>query len=241
EIRDGLSETILATGAGCEWGSWGAGGRPTLREFTAPPVIDGTDGLGTGTPEVLLVLMADGRVQSLAADIDPQVFASLIAVGDREPAPEPARNRAGLPSSAGEPAIGELTADEHEGGWLPIWATPEEGAWLTVNLEDRLATVLLSFDQPPASRASVLRVLEGLVGVPIHWEAVEGDLADETLRGSVSLSRRQVSIGQLLDAVLQETPLTWRARGASIRIQSRPEGEAPQGAQPGSGPPGTEQ
>ena len=241
EIRDGLSETILATGAGREWGSWGAGGRPTLREFTAPPVIDGADGLGTGTPEVLLVLMADGRVQSLAADIDPQVFASLIAVGDREPDPEPARNLAGPPSATSEPAVGDFTLEAQEEGWLPEWATPEEGAWLEVNMDDRLATVLLSFEQPPAPRESVLRVLEGLVGVPIRWGAVEGDLAEAALRGSVSLSRKNVTIGQLLDAVLQETPLTWRVRGASIHIQSRPEGEPPRGAQPGSGPPGTEQ
>ena len=51
QIRDGLSQTAVVTGVQSQLGSWGAGGRPTIRSFQSEPVIGGPDGLGTGLAE----------------------------------------------------------------------------------------------------------------------------------------------------------------------------------------------
>jgi len=244
EIRDGLADTILVTGVTRDLGSWAAGGRPTVRVFSGPPLIEGPEGLGTGTPGSLMVLMADGRVQSLSAEMDPQVFASLIAVGDQEPGERLSPDSPAVPAEevpgAGMPPDPAGWADDREAGWLPLFASDEEGAWLTIDVPERLRVELLSFDQPPAARRQILRVLSGLAGVPIRWDRLEAGQA-AALDLPTTLQLKRVTIQQLLEAVLRDTPLTWRVRGASIEIV--PQSSTDRSGQPpeGQSAPATEQ
>jgi hypothetical protein len=85
DLSDGASQTMLLAGVQQALGSWAAAGSPTVRSFTAEPYINGPDGFGTGQTDGMLVLMADGSVRFLSAEIDAQVFRGLVAMNDGAP------------------------------------------------------------------------------------------------------------------------------------------------------------
>ena len=82
DFRDGLSQTILVYGVREQLGSWASGGTATLRELTREPYINGPDGLGTGQPDSMLVLMADGHVAQISSQIDPELLRHLATIQD---------------------------------------------------------------------------------------------------------------------------------------------------------------
>jgi hypothetical protein len=84
DITDGTSTTIMTSEAVKDLGSWGAGGRPTIRSLTKQPYIDGPDGLGGQHPGTCMFGMADGSVHAMSANIDPKVLESMMTIAGGE-------------------------------------------------------------------------------------------------------------------------------------------------------------
>jgi len=229
QIRDGLAQTVVVTGAQAQLGSWGAGGRPTIRSFQSEPVIGGPDGLGTGLAESLLVLMADGRVQTVGSDIDPGVFRRLLtiagevseanpselgtAVAEEESVTESETVGTSSESSLveGEP----LLEDADHPPLAPEFAGDDEQPRRQVNLRDSLAQKLVQFEQPIRSRRDVLRGLRDLVGVPLRFEGAD---LEPRLKQGIGFTLRDVTVQQVLERTLAESGLNWRIEQGQIVI-----------------------
>jgi hypothetical protein len=84
DITDGTSWTIMTGECSKDFGSWGAGGRSTIRALTKQPYIEGPDGLGGQHPNGCLFGMADGSVQFINKDIDPKVLEALMTIAGGE-------------------------------------------------------------------------------------------------------------------------------------------------------------
>lgn len=82
EITDGLSNTILVAGVESQLGSWARPGRSTVRSFSREPYLHGPDGFGTGQPDRMLILMADGSVKVLNANTEPVIVRRMAAMAD---------------------------------------------------------------------------------------------------------------------------------------------------------------
>jgi predicted Zn finger-like uncharacterized protein len=82
DIHDGASNTLMVVGVTGDLGSWAANGAPTVRAFTQEPYINGPDGIGTGSPDRMMVLKADGSVQELSAKTDPRIIRRMAAMSD---------------------------------------------------------------------------------------------------------------------------------------------------------------
>jgi hypothetical protein len=85
DVADGLSHTMAVAGVRDRLGSWAGGGSATIRPFVREPYINGPDGFGTGQPDGMFVLLADGRVQFLPKDTHPEVIRRLAAINDGQP------------------------------------------------------------------------------------------------------------------------------------------------------------
>jgi hypothetical protein len=83
DIVDGTSNTIMTSECNKDFGSWAAGGRPTIRALTKKPYIDGPDGLG-GQPEGVQVGFADGSVRFVSKNVDPQLLERLVTIAGHE-------------------------------------------------------------------------------------------------------------------------------------------------------------
>ena len=84
DVTDGISNTMCVTEASKNYGSWGAGGKSTLRSLTRKPYINGPDGIGSPFPGGLNVLMLDGSVRFLSENIDPEVMEALVTIRGQE-------------------------------------------------------------------------------------------------------------------------------------------------------------
>ena len=83
DITDGTSNTIMVTEASKGFGSWAAGGRPTIRAFTKKPYINGPDGIGGPWKGGFHAGFADGSVRFISKKIDPSVLEKLATMAGR--------------------------------------------------------------------------------------------------------------------------------------------------------------
>jgi hypothetical protein len=85
EITDGQSSTIMLIGSGRLAGPWVKGGGSTVRGARDNPFneLSGFGSAGLAQPGAYVVL-ADGSVRTLSADIDPAVFKALCTIHGAE-------------------------------------------------------------------------------------------------------------------------------------------------------------
>jgi hypothetical protein len=80
DITDGTSTTAMVSEASKDYGSWAAGGRPTIRALTKKPYFNGPDGIGGPFRGGCHVGFADGSVRFLSTKIDPKVMEALVTI-----------------------------------------------------------------------------------------------------------------------------------------------------------------
>jgi hypothetical protein len=85
DIRDGASNTLIVLGVTSDLGSWSSGGTATARPLTREPYVNGPDGFGTGLPDRMMVLKADGSVAEMSSTTDPRIFRRMAAMADGLP------------------------------------------------------------------------------------------------------------------------------------------------------------
>jgi len=81
DIKDGTSPTIMMVGSGAMSSPWMFGGGGTIRG-AREPLFDKATGLGTKglSGDGAMVVMADGSVRHVSANIDPRVFKAMCTI-----------------------------------------------------------------------------------------------------------------------------------------------------------------
>jgi len=247
DIRDGASNTAMVVGVTGELGSWAAAGKPTVRAFTQEPYVNGPDGIGTGSPDRMMVLMADGSVREISAKIDPRIVRRMAAMADglpldpkvpgepgdsspRAPAPDRATVSTVKPQSVpqgAKPAGGNAKAAEPAAAHPAVVATQPKvkkpGASPApppkVDLSKTLAQRVLRFEQiKPVPLRDMLNSLEDLVAAPIRGDRNEIPELDELLLTPVSAQLENTTVAAMLEAVLAPARLTYKVEGDAIHL-----------------------
>jgi type II secretory pathway pseudopilin PulG len=85
-IKDGISNTVMASEAYQDFGPWAANTSATIRPLTKKPYIHGPDGFGNPNTKSgnMTVLMGDGAARTISKTIDPAVLEALYTINGGE-------------------------------------------------------------------------------------------------------------------------------------------------------------
>ncbi|WP_145370111.1 hypothetical protein [Maioricimonas rarisocia] len=234
DIRDGQANTMLIAGVAKDSGPWSAAGRSTVRPLTQEPYVNGPDGFGTGQPDSMLVLMADGSVRTITRQTSPIVVRRMAAMADGLPLDpnvkgEPGESEPELPQLAEQPKEepapmpeqpddarprAEEPADPRAEDPILVELAPDEP---TYDVEGALGRTIIEFEQPtPVPFIALLRQLQELAGVPF---LLDEPVAEERLQQEVTLSAANASLGDILALLLAEIDLRFEARLDGVHIR----------------------
>jgi hypothetical protein len=148
DIHDGASNTLMVLGVTNDLGSWAAGGTSTARPLTREPYVNGPDGFGTGLPDRMMVLKADGSVVEMSSTTDPRIFRRMAAMSDGLPLD---------PKVPGEPGDHSRQPNQPQG---PIASVRSGGPDDKVGLRQQPATPTPTTSASPTSPAPVIPAAE---------------------------------------------------------------------------------
>jgi len=212
-VKDGLSHTMLVAGVESQLGSWARPGHATMRSFTREPYLHGPDGFGTGQPDEMLVLMADGSVRRISGNADPVVTRRMAAMADgtaldssvagdpqtmgTAPAAAPSIDRA----SQEEPIFVEMAVDVPEFDFRP-----------------RLQQKIASFEVSQPTEFKVLIYdLQELIGAPMDLSKVE----QENLDRLILMSVREGTVEEILNRLCDQAGVVYTLGAGRISFGSR--------------------
>lgn len=249
DVGDGLANTMLIAGVEKRLGSWAAGGEASVRGFTAEPYIGGPDGFGTGEADGMHVLMADGSVRFVSRETDPTIIRRMAAMNDGLPLDPSVPGEPGEAQPAdgsdepqaplampGEPAErqhGAAAADEQKPDAaaviadiarppeMPIDVLLAEPA-PTYDVEKALQQRIVAFEQPdPVPVRDLLNLVEEMLAVPIHTSELPPESVP-LLEQPITLSLGEVTLHEILKAILSQVDLTFDARPQGIFVIAGP-------------------
>jgi hypothetical protein len=209
-IRDGLTNTLLVVGVRESLGSWAAPGFATVRSFHREPHINGPDGIGTGEPDGMFALLADGSVRFLSSQTDPVILRRMAAMADGLPLdPAVPGDPRDLPLPDQEPPAPEP---------VPPAPAPELPPAPTFQIERALALQLRRFEQTrPLTLQTLLQQWSELAALPVDATRVPPEL----LQRELQLSLGPVNLRELLSALLEPVGLTAEF-GSSFGVRLQP-------------------
>jgi hypothetical protein len=236
DIRDGASNTLLVLGVRDHLGSWAAGGFSTMRGLSREPYINGPDGFGTGSPDSMRVLMADGRVTTVSDKIDPRILRRMAAKSDGLPLDdsdpgEPGDRPALLAGEAVDAQNGDHSELTYENQPLdpqfaeePVTAEPPLPAVKTVDLAVSLKQPIVRFDQPKSRPLrEVLNGVAEMAGARIDFDRDELGPAAARLAEPVALKLDNTTVGDILTGLLRPAGLAFRVEGDHLKLVPRRE------------------
>ena len=230
DIKDGAANTMMVAGASGHFGSWAAGGRPSLRAFTQEPYIGGPDGFGTGQQGGMSVLMADGSVRFLSEDTDPAVIRQMAAMSDefysRKKTPDENDPLVKIDHSKPSPTVVEkplppksVVAEKPESAAAQIPEENEPESQETVDIPAALAVKIKKFEQvKSAPLVDLLFQVEELTGVPMRRDPDLPEADDEFWTQPVSLKLNDATVRQILEALLDKANLQFSIEDDHIRV-----------------------
>lgn len=221
QIRDGASNTMLIAGVEERLASW-AEGAASYRAFTREPYLHGPDGFGTGQPDRMLVLMADGSVREVNKQTDPRLIRRMAAMNDGFPLDAEIPGEPGDPRPGTVPMPDPLTAkvnSPEKVAVIPEPVKPVETPVKPIDIPAALSRKILKFEQTkPAAAFQLLLQIEELAGVRIEYDRKELGDAAERLDKQITLNRENASLEDLLDDVLKQINLQRKSEATCIRI-----------------------
>lgn len=228
DITDGLSHTWMLAGVNSHLGTWAAAGRSSYRPVTSEPYINGPDGFGTGTPDSMFVLMADGSVRTVSAKTHPRIVRRWAAMADGLPLDEKIPGEPGdAPTAPPMPTIVIVPppAPKTPGTVVAVAPIPE----LTevpaplelppLDIAAALQRQVLKFEQTrPAPVFKLLLQVEELSGVRIDYDRQGLGEAGQRLDQAITLTLDKPNLQQLLDEILTRAKLAYRVEPRRIII-----------------------
>ncbi len=225
QIRDGVSNTMLLAGVEEHLGSWAAG-TTSYRPFTQEPYLHGPDGFGTGQPDSMLVLMADGSVRELNKKNDPRIVRRMAAMNDgfsldplvegepgdpkpgTVPVPDPLMTAVKPAAKTRPPQAGVVA--------VPVAAPQPEKV---IDIAAALSRKILKFDQAkPAAAFQLILQIEELAGVRIEYDREKLGPVASRLDKLITLKKQDASLAELLDDILKQIELHRQTEKTCIRI-----------------------
>ncbi|TWT63358.1 hypothetical protein [Rubinisphaera italica] len=207
DVKDGLSNTWLASGITERFSSW-ANASQSIRPVTSEPYINGPDGFGMGSSERMPILMADGSVRAMNDKTAPTIFRRLAAMADGLPLDSKIAGEPGKTESTqadlltNKPIMPEVVPSEQTTSSPPI---PPETVSPEVQqaMLEKLNQKVLSFElNQPTALNEVLVELEALAGVTIDFDEQQIAQSDPVRTHLVILSGKGLSISEMLDQIL---------------------------------------
>ncbi len=244
DVKDGLSQTMLAAGVTDRLAAW-ADGSASFRSLTMEPYINGPDGFGTGQKTGMYVLLADGSVRFLAQNTAPVVLRRLAAMADGLPLDE------NIPGEPGEVKLAQHPTDTNSAAAPPNGETPSEseapvpGTPLVAEPElpeekspsamtgpaspspvengidwtKRLAETVLAYQLTQAAPLDeVLAELEALLGAPIEFDEQQIPVQSPDRKQPVTITGKNISYGDLLQEALSNTGLSYKTEPQRLLI-----------------------
>lgn len=213
--------------------------------------MNGPDGIGTGQPDSMLVLMADGSVRTISSRAEGAVVRQLVTIWDaapspsadtvvaaaspdgkaKSPPPAPVPDEQVPPSDA--PATkDDLPVDKPD---TPVGPGPDSDdpaeappapavvIQTKLSIENALQRTVLKYEvKQPVERALLLRELADLAGITITWDdAALGDRG-ALLKEPVVLSSGPISLHALIDRLLTPAGLRLEPRDGAAWIIPAP-------------------
>ncbi len=177
DVLDGTANTMMLVGVQADYGSWARPGSATLRAFTAEPYINGPDGMGTGQPDSMQVLMADGSVRTLSQKTSPVIARRMAAMADGltlslEMEGDPLTMKSAVAVAPVPPEKKDPEVD------LPIEPMLAEDP-PPFDIEESLSQKIRSYrlEQPKPLRV-ILNELQEISGVPMDLSALDEAILD---------------------------------------------------------------
>jgi hypothetical protein len=215
DVKDGLAHTMLVAGVQDRLGSWARSGPATIRGFTAEPYVNGPDGFGTGQPDGMYVLMADGSVRFLSKETDPVIVRRMAAMAD------------GLPldsSVPGDPLAMTLPPDPPaeepdpmpEDPPIEVPIAPDRPRFdIARSLQQEIRAYA---QQQPLPLHVVLYELEELLGAPIDLSEIPEDVQSR----EVKVELEEVTLAEILDAVTEAAGVRFETEPGRIVVHPAP-------------------
>lgn len=252
DITDGASNTMLVLGANDHLGSWAAGGPATVRGLSREPYVNGPDGFGTGSPDSMQVLMADGRVITVSSKTDPRILRRMAAKADGlpldeseqgEPGDRPSRlalrkeqasDVAAETDDEDEPPAGKQLAGpgaepRPDPDHLPLdpeIAPEPEPPQRKIDLAVSLRQPIARFDQPKSKPLSeVLTSVAEMAGTRIAYDRDELGPAAAHLAEPIALKLENTTVGEILSGLLRPAGLGYRIDGDHLKLVRQAERE----------------
>ncbi len=227
QITDGRSNTIALLEVDRDPGPWAAGGRATVRALTQEPYINGPDGFGSGRPDGLFAMMADGSVRFFSKDTDPKVLEQLATIAGHEPTPEtkptsktpaiaPSKTPATPPIPA--PSKTETAAEILPARPAPIPAEPQQPAVPRQEIEARLALPVEKLQLDKVRLIDFLTFFEEMTAIKIELDENRLALWGATRDDQVSVRVKDTTLGETLRRGLQSIKLDFQVVNGKIVI-----------------------
>ncbi|RMF99127.1 MAG: DUF1559 domain-containing protein, partial [Planctomycetota bacterium] len=220
DIGDGSSNTIAVLGVAARRGPWASGGSPTARPLTRPPYVDGPDGFGSGQPDGMLALMADGSVRFVRRDVDERVFEQLATINGRESATVdaliPAKDHRpfDMPDRVEEP--GESAPEEPAEG--PVVQPGEVVDLPKVDVAACLSLSVSAMHSGNATLGEFVGVLSRLSGVPISLDLDALEAVGESAGSVPGVDLEQTDIASVLDTLARAVGLDVQTDDYGVRL-----------------------
>jgi hypothetical protein len=233
DIRDGASNTLLVLGVQDHLGSWAAGGQPTLRGLSREPYINGPDGFGTGSPDSMQALMADGRVMMIGEKIDPRILRRMAAKADGLPLDDSEEGEPGDRlslltgagaadpfASDGDDESDKMEAPQENRPLEPeIVPEPPKPVAKKIDLAVSLKQPIVRFDQPKSKPLSeVLTGVAEMAGTQIDFDRDKLGPAAARLAEPVALKLDNTTVGDILTGLLRPAGLAYRVEGDHLKL-----------------------
>ncbi len=229
DIKDGLSNTWMASGITERFSSW-ANASEAIRAVTSEPYLNGPDGFGIGSSDSMPLLMADGSVREMSSKTAPTIFRRLAAMSDGFPLDAKVAGEPGMSEEAhpdlisNKPIMPEVVPAEQATSSPPTQpktVSPEVQQAMLGKFD--LKVISFELNQPTPLN-EVLVELEALAGVTIDFDEQQIPQTDPLRTQPVILSGKMLSITEMLDQILSPLNLiTTPANGRLLIRRTTPE------------------
>lgn len=211
DLERGATNTLAVLGASARLGAWAEGGFATARPLTRQPYVNGPDGFGSGLPQGMLGMMADGSVRFIHRDVAPEVLERLAVV------------RGNGSATVADLLSATTTSTADVGGWttppgLNDFAPPLSPEGSQAERPTPAETPLFPTEQALATRLARLTMQEVPLGLVLHaitqWSSIPVSVQPEalcvedfSLRSPVSLSVENMTLREMMQQVAEQAGL----------------------------------
>lgn len=214
DVRDGLANTMMVAGAQSNLGSWARPGAATLRSLTQEPYVNGPDGLGTGQPDSMIVLMADGSIRTISRETDPLLTRRLAAMADGLPLdldvpgdPLKMLATANLPTTTPDPSPAEKPIEALLAADAPMF-----------DINAVLAQKIRSYQiDKPTQLGLLLQEFQELAGIRLEIS----QLQESELSRTVQLDLEEVTLKELLQELASAGEIDLKIEPMWITLQGK--------------------